>query len=102
MMKLHAKIKTEYLRAILNGEKFAEYRHMDKITLEDSETSELYDFEVTGIEQMSKISISQIQKMYPDCGFTKKRKCYEIALGEQIPQKPEESIKIKLRKKEAE
>jgi len=83
-MKLRAKINPEYLEQILTGSKDSEYRHIDKMILENSETGEEYMFEVIGIERVSKIAVGELQKKYPKVGFTKTRPCYQIGLGERL------------------
>ncbi len=81
-MKLTAKVLPEYFGNL--DLKFVEFRQIEDITLENSETGERRTFEVKDIRRLVKSDASNVKKIYPNVPWDPDLPVYAIELGDEL------------------
>jgi len=82
-MKLKAKIKKEYLDAILSGEKGWEYRQFESIIFVDEKGREI-EFEIRHIRMVDSTDETLIRRVYSDIPFLPDKPIFQIFLGRMV------------------
>ncbi len=82
-MKLHAKIKKEYMNEILEGSKNIEYRQFESITLTD-EKGRTATFDVTDVSPCSPFQDQDVRRVFDKVNWDEHKHIFRIFLGERI------------------
>ena len=90
-MKLHAKVLPEYFNML--DYKTKEFRQIEAITLENSETGECRSFKVRNIRKMPDADANSVMEAYSKVNWDDQLPIYVIELGDEIAQK-EDSVQV--------
>ena len=82
-MKLHAKIKSQFLDQILAGKKWCEYRQFETMTLTD-ENGRSVSFDVSFVDCLSFSADGAVRDAFPDIQWLGGKRIHRIALGEKV------------------
>jgi hypothetical protein len=88
-MRLYAKIYPEYFEML--DTKLTEFRQIESILLENSQTHETREFAVKDIRKCERVSAEHVQKMFPLVPWNEKLPVFAIELGDEISVLPERS-----------